>query len=247
MSFTPVHKVSAYEAIVEQIEAAIEGGEFQPGDRLPGERKLMADFSVSRATIREALRVLQATGVIESRPGDPRGPVISAFSPRLLEKSLSQISRHGGSSRVELLQFRLFLEGSSAHLAALHRTAEQLAEITDAWTAMHDAVESGKLQDYPAHVQRYHDGIRTASGNRLLAACGGVISDIMGDLMARRIDEDHDAEALLRRAVTDGAVSLERIRERDASGARAAHAAGIFRFYEGSLSASEQQSLNALV
>lgn len=247
MSFTPVHKVSAYEAIVEQIESAIESGQFQPGDRLPGERKLMADFSVSRATIREALRVLQATGVIESRPGDPRGPVISAFSPRLLEKSLSQISRHGGSSRVELLQFRLFLEGSSAHLAALHHSSEQLAEISDAWTEMRDAVESGELHDYPARVRRYHDGIRAASGNRLLAACGGVISDIMGDLMARRIDEDRDAEALLRRAVTDGAVSLERIRERDASGARAAHAAGIFRFYEGSLSASEQQSLSALV
>ncbi len=88
MAFMPVQKVSAYEGIVEQIEAAIDSGELKPGDRLPGERRLMEDFSVSRATVREALRVLQATGLVESRPGDPRGPVIAAFTPRLLEKSL---------------------------------------------------------------------------------------------------------------------------------------------------------------
>jgi DNA-binding FadR family transcriptional regulator len=246
MTFTPVQKVSAYEAIVEQIEGAIETGELRPGDRLPGERRLMMDFSVSRATVREALRVLQAMGLVESRPGDPRGPIIATFSPRLLEKSLAQISRHGGSSRIELLQFRLFLEGSSAFLAAQRRTPEQLAKIEDAYGALRTAVLDGELGLYPSRVRRFHDTIREAAANRLLAACGGAISDIMSDVMADRISSEPAPTVLLERGIVDGATALERIRDRDAAGAREAQIGGIFRFYESALDEAEREALRGV-
>ncbi|MGO4599699.1 FadR/GntR family transcriptional regulator [Terrabacter sp. 2RAF25] len=72
--FEPVRSVRLYERIVEQVEEAIARGELRPGERLPSERELVVQFGTSRATVREALRVLESNGVVRSRPGDPNGP-----------------------------------------------------------------------------------------------------------------------------------------------------------------------------
>src|SRR5690625_7848205 len=96
MQFEPVKKHNSYEMIVDQIESGIREGRLHPGDRLPGERKLMETFSVSRPTVREAMRVLHATGVVHSRPGDPRGPEVMAFTPEALQHPLMRIDRKSG-------------------------------------------------------------------------------------------------------------------------------------------------------
>ncbi|MDQ1138544.1 GntR family transcriptional repressor for pyruvate dehydrogenase complex [Microbacterium sp. SORGH_AS 1204] len=244
MAFTPVQKVSAYEGIVEQIEAAVDSGQLQPGDRLPGERRLMEDFSVSRATVREALRVLQATGVVESRPGDPRGPVIAAFTPRLLEKSLGQLSR-SATSRTELLQFRLFLEGTASFLAAQHHTDEQMAHIDENSQRLHDCVESGDVTQYPGLVRAFHDTIRAAAHNSLIAVCGSVVSETMTDLMGGRIASHREPTALLRRSAADGTKLVNIIRARDAHAARQASVESIYRFYEADLTVAEREAVRA--
>src|SRR5690606_39281394 len=84
----PVRTVRAYERIVEQIEEAIESGTLTPGQRLPSERDLMAQFSVSRSTVREALRVLQARGLDQSRTGDTHGAVVLHFAPAVLHHAI---------------------------------------------------------------------------------------------------------------------------------------------------------------
>jgi len=246
VAFTPVQKVSAYEGIVEQIEAAIDSGELQAGDRLPGERRLMEDFSVSRATVREALRVLQATGLVESRPGDPRGPVIAAFTPRLLEKSLGQLSRQA-TSRAELLQFRLFLEGTASYLAAQHHTIEQMARIQDNLQRMRDCADSDDISPYPRLVRAFHDTIREAAANSLIAVCGSVVSDTMTDLMGGRIASDSEPRALLRRSVTDGAELVKIIGARDAPAARQASVESIYRFYEADLTPAEREAVSTVI
>ena len=128
--------VRAYERIVEQIEEAIESGALQPGERLPSERELMAQFSVSRSTVREALRVLQARGLVRSRPGDPHGAEVLPFSPAALHKSMTTLARVDELSLGELVQFRMVLDASANLLAARLRTDEELAEM-DAAIAAH--------------------------------------------------------------------------------------------------------------
>lgn len=247
MPFTPVQKVSAYESIVLQIESAIASGDLTAGDRLPGERKLMADFSVSRATVREALRVLQATGVIESRPGDPRGPVISHYSPRLLEKSMSQLARLDSVSRVEVLQFRLLLEGSATRLAARNRNEADL----DLIRTRHRELEASILADgatfFSEHVSRFHASIRRASGNQLIEICGNVIGGITAELMVRRLHTDADQLAIVQRSALDGARLVEAISARDAEGAAAIQVANIYRFYADDLDPAEVDALRPFV
>src|SRR5213593_3658038 len=67
--FRPVAQRRAFEDVIVQVEEAIAAGRLQPGDRLPPERELALQLQVSRASVREALRVLEAFGVIAARRG----------------------------------------------------------------------------------------------------------------------------------------------------------------------------------
>src|SRR5919198_6364811 len=67
--FRPVAHRRAFEDVIVQVEEAIAAGTLQPGDRLPPERELAHQLQVSRASVREALRILEAFGVIEARRG----------------------------------------------------------------------------------------------------------------------------------------------------------------------------------
>ena len=61
-----------YEKVVEKLKASIANGDILPGDPLPSERQLMDDFGVSRSSLREAFRVMELLGLIESIPGKGR-------------------------------------------------------------------------------------------------------------------------------------------------------------------------------
>ena len=243
MAFTPVQKVSAYESIVLQIESAVERGELKPGDRLPGERKLMTDFSVSRATVREALRVLQATGLIESRPGDPRGAVISHYSPRLLEKSMSQLARLDSVSRGELLQFRLILESSACRLAARDCSEEDLTLIEQRLRELQDSVAAEGAEHFSEHVSLFQAAIRRASRNQLLEVTGNVVGGIMSELLSNRLSTDADRIARVRRSAQDAARLVEAIRAREPEQASAIQVENIYRFYADDLDDAERDAL----
>lgn len=246
MTFVAVHKVSAYESIVEQIERAVEVGELKAGDRLPGERQLMADFSVSRATVREALRVLQATGTVESRPGDPRGPLITAYSPKLLEKSMSRLASLESISRVELLQFRLVLEGHACLLAAENRTTEDLERMDDAVLRLEEAVHSGEGR-FGTHVNRFHAAIRKAAGNQLLEVCGNVVGGIMADLTDRRLLTEVDLHARMLRSLVDARTLVDAIRGGEARAAERISVNNIYRYYADDLNPDEVRALASIV
>ncbi|WP_275112610.1 FadR/GntR family transcriptional regulator [Leucobacter sp. OLCS4] len=99
-SFAPAVPIHTYQRIVEQIEHAIVSGEIPVGAQLASERELMVQFDVSRPTVREALRVLQSMGLIESKPGTRGGPQVLAPSPDTLRRSLRAMlgTRSRGSS-----------------------------------------------------------------------------------------------------------------------------------------------------
>src|SRR5438270_396880 len=66
-------RTRSFDDVLDQLREAILSGRIRPGDRLPGERQLCESFGVGRPTLREALRSLEATGLIEVRPGKGGG------------------------------------------------------------------------------------------------------------------------------------------------------------------------------
>jgi GntR family transcriptional repressor for pyruvate dehydrogenase complex len=211
--FEPVSPVRAYERVVEQIEQAVFTGRLKPGARLPSERDLMTQFGVSRSTIREALRVLQSNGMVQSRAGDPRGPEVLAASSENLHKSMNRLAR-ASMSLGELLQFRMLLEGSSYQLAAQLRTVGQLAEMETALSAMTEAVDIGYTAFSDADVA-FHDAVARATQNTLIVVCSNVVRGVVLDLIADRLAHADDRHALMLSYLRHHSEVLQAIRDGD--------------------------------
>ncbi len=249
MDFTPVRRVNAYELIVEQIEQGIASGALRVGDRLPGERKLMETFSVSRATVREAMRVLHATGVVDSRPGDPRGSVVLPFSPEVLQGPLTRMTYQETTSRLELLQFRLVLEGQAALLAAIWHRESDLEEIDAAVRGLDELAGAPEIapEEFGDRLRRFHDAVRHASRNRLVETCGAAVGGALTGMAQRRLEDEADRGRRVRRSATDAAALADRIRAGDTVGAQRAATSNIYRFYRDALPAEERAALEPLV
>lgn len=202
-SFTPAVPVHTYQRIVEQIEHAILSGDIPVGSQLASERELMVQFSVSRPTVREALRVLQSMGLVESKPGTRGGPLVLAPSPKTLRRSFSTMLGTDALSIDELVQFRIVLEGSSFALAAQARTAEQLAVMRQAVERMAEAAASN-AEDFASADLDFHEAVWAASGNQILHMSGQAVSGVLIGMMQRDAEgEHHDNRVKLESARID--------------------------------------------
>ncbi|MEV0596080.1 FadR/GntR family transcriptional regulator [Nonomuraea cavernae] len=244
--FEPVRTVRAYERIVEQVEEAIESGTLRPGQRLPSERDLMGQFSVSRSTVREALRVLQARGLVRSRPGDPHGAEVQPFTPVELHKSMTMLARVDGLSLGELVQFRMVLDSSANLLAARLRTDEQLAEMDTAIAAMRAAVEVG-YDEFSAADVAFHDAVARASRNKLIQICTEVVRSIVLGLIAGKIAAAPDRVALMRRSIRHHEEVLAAVRAGDGPLAARLSRRTMYDYYEEYVPTSERPALRALL
>ncbi|SDX34741.1 DNA-binding transcriptional regulator, FadR family [Amycolatopsis xylanica] len=222
MEFERVAPVRAYERVVEQIEEAVVSGRLKAGERLPSERDLMTQFGVSRSTVREALRVLQAGDLVRSKPGDPRGPEILAASPAALKKSMHRLARADHLGLAELLQFRMVLDGSAHLLAARLRTEEHLRDLEKALDAMRRGAEESYATYSLADIL-FHEMIAKATGNALLVFSGEAVHNVFLELIEDRLEKARDRTELMHTWITHHAEVLDAIRDGD--GARAARLA----------------------
>jgi GntR family transcriptional regulator, transcriptional repressor for pyruvate dehydrogenase complex len=129
--FTEARRVRSSDDIVSQIRDAIVEGRLRPGDRLSNERSLCRVFGVSRATLREGLRVLEALGVIEIRRGAAGG--IFAREPQgdHVGAALEALLRFRGATAQELSEFRVSFEGETARWAAQRAEADDVARLEE--------------------------------------------------------------------------------------------------------------------
>lgn len=244
--FSPVSPVRAYERVVEQIEDAVFSGRLKPGARLPSERDLMTQFGVSRSTVREALRVLQSNGMVQSRAGDPRGPEVLPASPATLRKSMSRLVRADQVTLTELLQFRMLLEGSAYQLAARLRTADQLSEMDSALTAMRTALAVGYAEFSAADVA-FHDAVARATQNSLVVICSNVVRGVVVELITDHLAHAADRRSLMRAYLEHHTEVLQAIRDGDGPKAAQLSRHALHDTYAGYLPEQDQASLLPLL
>lgn len=127
MAFVPVRTTRASTDVIAQIRGAILSGAYRPGDRLPTEREMARQFGVSRVTIRDALRALEASGLVQIRVGGHGGPYVAELTSAALSESLSNHFQLNGTTFAELAEARLALETTAARLAAERATADDLS------------------------------------------------------------------------------------------------------------------------
>ncbi len=131
--------------ISKQLIDMIKSGEFPPGSKLPSEMELTKRFMVSRASIREALSVLGAMGVISSHQGG--GSYVEELNTASLMAPL-QIRSSDAKQIKHLFEIRIILETEAAYLAALRRTQDDLQRMQDALKILqNDFSEDDKTGD----------------------------------------------------------------------------------------------------
>ncbi|TCI96396.1 FadR/GntR family transcriptional regulator [Aeromicrobium sp. IC_218] len=158
--------------VEETIRAAILSGELKSGEMLPPEAELARQFSVSRTTLREALRVLSSQHLIVKVPGAGGGSFVQAVDHHSLGAvmidSVDNLLALGTIEFREVAEVRQLLEVPSVRLAAGNRTAEEVAGLTD--IVERQKAASVDDPDIPDLDRQFHTLIAQASGNRVLAS-----------------------------------------------------------------------------
>jgi len=159
-----------------EILRVMEENGLSPGDRLPSERELAATLKVSRPSVREAVRSLQAEGRLVVKHG--QGVFVAeASAQRAFRESMAQLD----ASLSELFAMREVLEVPAARWAAQRQDAVGLAAVKQAFIDLDKAVHEQprdyiKLQHLDA---TFHLRIVQATGNRLLEQTQGVLNDLL--------------------------------------------------------------------
>ena len=117
------------EAIVEQIRALIRGDRLRLGDRLPSERDLGERMGVSRVTVREALRVLEAGSLVEIRVGAKGGAFVTAPSSAKIGTGLADLLSLSPLTAPEVTEARQVFEVGMLPLVVERATDEDVAEL----------------------------------------------------------------------------------------------------------------------
>ncbi len=160
----PLYPGRYYEQILLNINNAIIRGDLKEGDLLPSEREMAEMYHISRVPIREAIKILSYSGVIEPAAGG--GMVVkNTEAARLLER-LQHAYHPLAETMRDLFDIRLLLESYAAGNAARNRTEEDLRDMQDALDKMEADIAADRSPN--ANSQRFHASIIAASGNTLL-------------------------------------------------------------------------------
>jgi DNA-binding FadR family transcriptional regulator len=197
--------VKQYEVVAERLRQRVVLGDLQPGERLPNEAALATDFGVSRATVREALRVLAAQSLIRTSKGAGGGSYVTLPSvdgvSDFVESSITILSDADDVTLEELLEARELLEVPAARLAAARRSEEELERLRDAIPG--EPLRLGTQRQF-VYNQDFHLVVIEACRNALLAIAVQPVFAVLqrnlarsklGTRFHRTINEHHRAIA----------------------------------------------------
>lgn len=131
VKFTPVKVGRASEDICLQIEAAIVGGQLEPGESLPSERELQMQFETGRGVVREALRALKQKGLIEIRKGARGGAFVKHIEVDNVSESLALFLKLNRIRPEHLIEFRESIDQTITTLAIARGSEKQKRELVE--------------------------------------------------------------------------------------------------------------------
>lgn len=167
--------------IAKKIESMIIAGQLKEGQALPSERKLCRSLSVSRNCLREALRELNARGVVETKQG--RGTQVALFKQTQANNSLIDLLTKDQKTLTDLFHMRSLLEGEATYLATINATEENKREIT---TAFNQLKSLSHPQDPVILAEKdiaFHRCIYLAANNQVMLLALNSVRDLMMNCM----------------------------------------------------------------
>jgi DNA-binding FadR family transcriptional regulator len=212
--FSPVSIGRVSEVIVGQVRLAIRQGRLKPGDRLPSERDLCETFGVSRVTVREALRVLEAGGLVEIRVGARGGAFVTVPSSERVGAGLADLVSLSPLTAAEVTEARQVFEIGIVPIVVRRVTDEDLAELYRMCQDQRAALDHGA---YPVRLSaQFHIRVAGATHN---AAIEMLVHSFHGPLLGSLEEAHENAPAMSVRGVREHLDLVKALERRDAEAA----------------------------
>jgi GntR family transcriptional repressor for pyruvate dehydrogenase complex len=186
-----VEKTNLYEQIVKALEEVIIQSNVE--EKLPSEQELSRRFKVSKAVIREAMKVLKDRGLIQSRNGD--GSYISRPNSDSVASAVNRIIRMDNISNADLHGMRLILETATARLAALHALPEELDHLE---YTIEKQAGFPPYEEWIRCDQDFHITLARAGRNNLLVMFVEVMMILLKEYMLKAIYSGYDRRSTIR-------------------------------------------------
>ncbi|MCM3733924.1 FadR family transcriptional regulator [Fictibacillus nanhaiensis] len=177
--FTVIKKKKKFEEVLDQIKKLLITKKLRIGQKLPNEIELSESMGISRASLREALKVLSVLGIIEGKSGE--GTVIKQADPENLKSIMSLVAISKGLDTNELFEVRTILEMAAAGYTAARRTDEDLQTIKNILVEMDEQYLKGNEEEQSHYDFLFHHAIVSASQNKMLLILVEVISDLLSE------------------------------------------------------------------
>ena len=214
--FSPITPGRISGMIVEQIRSLIRDGRLTPGDRLPSERELAEQFGVSRVTVRDALRALEASGLVAIKVGASGGAFLRAPSSDIAGQGMTDMMLMSGLDAEEVAEARLMLELNTVVLAVHRATDDDIEELRSICARAEDLLEDGQ---YDVHLSwDFHDRIARATQNPAIEL---ITRSFRGPLSLARSRAREGASVAHERTVREHIDLVDAIEARDVDRARA--------------------------
>jgi len=165
-SILPFRNATLSTRIVAEVRDALFAKELRPGDFLGTEKDLAQRFAVSRIVARDALRTLEAQGIVEIKVGSGGGARIAAGNARLFAEALAVQLDLAGVSVAEIMEAQRAVEGLAAELAAINSTPDDHARLRQL-----NAEAERRMEDIVGYTRlgrEFHLAVAEASHNRVL-------------------------------------------------------------------------------
>lgn len=187
-SWERVRPVRTHEQVLAQIQTKILGGELRAGEKLPSERELVEALGVSRTSVREALRILEALGIVDAHTGSGRdaGSVVTGRSTAALGNLLRLHMAVTQIDLADLVEIRCQLEQNAAASAAAHATDEEIAHLRELIESMR--TENVEEEQFNELDTEFHVSIARSSRNTLAADLMQALRDAVQSEMTAAFD-----------------------------------------------------------
>lgn len=213
--FTPVSTGRVSADIVEQIKRAIYERKLSPGDQLPSERDLTKQLGVSRVSVRDALRMLEANGLIEVRVGARGGAFVTAPPPDLVGEGMANMLLLASVSPADVTELRLIFELALLPLACERRTGDDLRELDDVCDRAEASLKAGA---YDVKLSAaFHTRLAESTHN---AAVGLFAESFQGPLLESLRHAQRVAPEMGKAGLVEHRAIVDAVRARDAGAAR---------------------------
>lgn len=214
--FKPIRPKKISEEIVGQIKDLISKGQLKPSERIPSERDLATMLGVSRPSVREAIMVLEAMGLLESRQGG--GTYVRSLTEAVLADPLTTMVEKDPRLLHALVEVRMGLESWSAFLAAGRATEEEVVTLAKLLQEMERQAGRGGWD--PKVDAQFHYTITMATHNTLQLHVLDTIRGLFHATIELALTEFYRREGYLEALLAQHQAIYEAIRQRDPEQAR---------------------------